>query len=347
MGNLDNRLRILFMEKLFLRYTDEEHALTTKEIGIILYNNGYSNNKNTIHDDIEALKQSGMDIINEKGKGYKLINRLLDNSEIKILSDSIASYKFITEDKSRKLQDKICKLCSIHEANYLHREFHIAHRVKTDNKQALINIDAITTAMRENKQFTFDYYDYDTENNMVYNGTRKCSPWEMAISSEEYYAVSYYPKYPTRPTNFRIDRMKNIQLIDESRVKPPKEIVIGDYLKSSFSMFSGVDEYVTLRFPMENKMCNVVYDKFGHDTHITKDGDKYFQICVPIKTEQPKAFFSWLALFEGEVQILKPLSLAEEFLKRMKHLVETINDTIDEIEKNHRISSENNSVDTR
>ena len=222
------------------------------------------------------------------------------------------------KDKRECKKDKKYAECIIRKAFKINREFHIRNRVKTDNKQVLINIDAITTAMRENKQFTFDYYDYDTDNNMICNGTRQCSPWEMAISSEEYYAVSYYLKYPDSPTNFRIDRMKNIQLLDESRVKPPKEIVIGDYLKSSFSMFSGVDEYVTLRFPMENKMCNVVYDKFGHDTHITKDGDKYFQICVPIKTEQPKAFFSWLALFEGEVQILKPLSLAEEFLKRIE-----------------------------
>lgn len=347
MGNSDNRLRILFMERIFLRYTDEEHALTIKDIGAILKSNGFNDNKNTIRDDIAALQQAGLDIIHEEGKGYKLVSRLFEFSDIIALSDAVASFKFITVAMSNSLIEKLKKLCSNHQAKYLHRQFHIAHRVKTDNKQVLINIDAITTAMRENKQFTFDYYDYDTENNMVYNGTRQCSPWEMAISSEEYYAVSYYLKYPTHPTNFRIDRMKNIQLLNESRVKPPKEIVIGDYLKSSFSMFSGMDEYVTLRFPMRYKMCNVVYDKFGHDTHITKDGDKYFQICVPIKTEQPKAFFSWLALFEGEVQILKPLSLAEEFLKRMKHLVETINDTIDEIEKNHRISSENNSVDTR
>ena len=51
MGNSDNRLRILFMERIFLRYTDEEHALTIKDIGAILKRNGFNDNKNTIRDD--------------------------------------------------------------------------------------------------------------------------------------------------------------------------------------------------------------------------------------------------------------------------------------------------------
>lgn len=348
MAGFDNKLRILYMEKIFYTLTDEEHGLTLKDIGVILKQKGFNENKNTIRDDIEALRLFGMDIIHEKGKGYKLVNRLFDNAEIKLISDSIASYKFVTEEKSTQLQKKMCTFCSVYEADLLHREFHVMNRVKTDNKQILINIDAITTAIRENKQFSFEYYDYDINKNMVYNGTRECSPWEMAVSNEEYYVISYYTKYPTHLTNFRIDRMKNIQIIEDSRIKIPKELDIGSYLKSSFSMFSGKEEIVTLRFPMTNKMCNVIYDKFGYDTRIRADGEAHYVIRVPIKTEQPKAFFSWLALFEGSVQIIEPIDLAQEFWVRMELLSYSISQTIKEVEeKNHRISSDDNSVDTR
>lgn len=342
---MKNGKRLLFIQDLFYTYSDKEHSLSITRIINILRLNGVNVCRNTVMEDIHTLQDAGMNI-QVYNNAYRLVERTFEISEIQIIVSAIAAFKFLTIEKIKMLIEKVKDLCSKYEAENLQREFHITNRVKTDNPQVMENINIISKAIKEDKQFKFDYYDYDTENNMVYNGTRQCSPWEMAISAEEYYAVTYYLKYPESLTNFRIDRMKNIRIVDCGRIKPPKEIDIGKYLKSSFCMFSGVEEYVTLRFPMENKMCNVVYDKFGHDTILYKYGE-FFEIHVPIKTKQPKAFFSWLALFEGEVQILKPLSLAEEFLKRMKHLVETINDTIDEIEKNHRISSENNSVDTR
>ena len=106
-------------------------------------------------------------------------------------------------------------------------------------------------------------------------------------------------------------------------------------------MFSGKERYVTLQFPMENRMCNIVYDKFGHDTHIYEDGHNHFKINVPIKAEEPKALFSWLALFEGRVQILEPVSLEWEFLNRMENIVKITQNAINEYTKNHRTFSDN------
>lgn len=341
-----NGNRLLEVKRLFEENTDINHSLSVANIINLLSANGHQACRNTVLGDIHTLQGYGIEI-EAFSDGFRLVKRTFSITELKIIAASIAAFKFLTVERSEELIKKLKTLCSRYEAQDLQREFHIANRVKTDNMEVMDNIDAISKAMKENKQFKFDYYDYNPQKEMVYNGTRECSPWEMAICNEEYYVVTQYEKYPETPTNFRIDRMKNIRIIDKNRIKPSEDIDIGKYLKSSFSMFSGIEEYVTLRFSMTNKMCNVVYDKFGFDTIIFKESDEYFSIHVPIKKKEPKAFFSWLALFEGEVQILKPLSLAEEFLKRMKHLVETINDTIDEIEKNHRISSENNSVDTR
>ena len=338
---MNNKNRLLFMAEILYQYTDEENSITTKKIRSMLISNGFNGNKNTLSDDIEALRYFGFDIVHDNRNGYKLINRLFDTTELQILADAIASFRFLTEERSNQLIEKLKVLCSKYEAKKIHRHFHIRNRVKTDNRQVLINIDAISTAMKENKQFSFDYYDYNIKNEMVYNGTRICSPWEIAISSEEYYAVTYYLKYPTHPTNFRIDRMKNIHIIESRRVKPPEDIDIGKYLKSSFSMFSGKERYVTLQFPMENRMCNIVYDKFGHDTHIYEDGHNHFKINVPIKADEPKALFSWLALFEGRVQILEPVSLEWEFLNRMENIVKSTQNAINEYTKNHRTFSDN------
>lgn len=342
-----NGNRLLEVKSLFEDNTDINHSLSVANIINLLSANGHKTCRNTVLGDIHTLQDYGIEI-EAFSDGFRLVRRTFSITDLKIISAAIAAFKFLTVEKSEELIKKLKTLCSRYEAQDLQCEFHIANRVKTDNMEVMDNIDAITKAMKENKRFTFDYYDYNTNKEMAYNGTRECSPWEMAICNEEYYVVTQYEKYPETPTNFRIDRMKNIHIIDKNRIKPSEDIDIGKYLKSSFSMFSGIEEYVTLRFPMRTKMCNVVYDKFGLDTVIFKDSEDFFTIHVPIKTEEPKAFFSWLALFEGEVQIIKPLSLAEEFSKRISSLIVKIYNTIEEIEeKNHRISSDDNSVDTR
>lgn len=322
-----NGKRLLIIQKLFYTWTDEYHPLSVTSILNYLRKYGISTCRNTIIGDIRTLQESGMDIIS-CNDGYKLVNRLFDIAEIRIIADAVASFKFLTVKKSNSIIGKIKKLCSKYDSDNIYREFHIANRIKTDNVQVLINIDAISTAIKENKQISFDYFDYDSHHQMICNGTRICSPWELAICSEEYYAVSYYLKYPTHPTNFRIDRMKNIQILDDIRIKPPQEIKIDEYLKSSFSMFGGMEENVTLQFPLTNKMCNIVYDKFGHDIPIYIKNENFFQIHVPIKTEQPKTFFSWLAMFEGRVQIINPTHLLWDFLRMTNILMDSIQNVI-------------------
>jgi predicted DNA-binding transcriptional regulator YafY len=304
------------MERIFFNYSDENHPLTIKKIQQLLSDNGYTATENTIREDIEALKIMGLDIINEKRKGYKLVNRLFDTVEVKIIADAVASFRFLTEKEVRRLMKKLSCLCSVQTANEIHREIHLSNRVRTRNTQVLINIDTINRAIKENKQFEFDYYDYNIDKEQVFNGRRTCSPWALAISQEQYYVVSYYEKHPDSYTNFRIDRMKNIKITDKKRIETPdEELELGSYLKSSFCMFSGKAIPVKLQFPLRNKMCNVVIDRFGYDVRLRKTDDNHFQVTVPIKAQQPIAFFSWLTMFGGEVRIMNSENLSDKFIE--------------------------------
>lgn len=105
--------------------------------------------------------------------------------------------------------------------------------------------------------------------------------------------------------------MKNIELISSKRNLSDEELNLGQYIKSSFSMFSGKSEYVNLRFPLENKYCNVVIDRFGKSVIMLKDkeSNEHFTIHVPIKTEFPQTFFAWIFSFDGKVEILSPSKL--------------------------------------
>lgn len=224
----------------------------------------------------------------------------------------------MTVDDSEKLLKLIESLCSIYEAPLLRRKIMLTNRVKSDNEQIFDNIDVINSAFRNNQQISFDYYDYDINKHLVQRGEKQlCSPFALVMSGECYYVVSYYEEHSDTYTNFRLDRMRNIRLVNSAREYLDEKLNLKQYIKSSFSMFSGKSEYVTLRLPLENKYCNIVIDRFGKSVLMLKDkqSDKHFIIHVLIKSEYPQPFFSWIFSFSGEVEILSPVRLKERYTK--------------------------------
>lgn len=310
---MNAKCRLFCLRDMFIKYTDVNNYVSTENIQKYLNSCGYSAHKITIKDDIEALILSGMDIEYTHNKGYHLKSRPFSFSILKLLADAIASSRFLTVKDSEKLFKLLESLCSIYEAPLLRRKITLTNRVKSDNEQIFDNIDMINFAFRNNQQISFDYYDYDINKQLVLRGDKKriCSPCALVMSDEYYYVVSYYEKYSDTYTNFRLDRMKNIKLLNISCNRPNEVLNLEQYIKSSFSMFSGKSEYVTLRFPLENKYCNIVIDRFGKSVLMLKDkkSDGHFTIHVPIKTEYPQTFFAWIFSFDGKVEILSPLKL--------------------------------------
>lgn len=318
---MNAKCRLFCLRDMFIKYTDLNNYVSIETIQKYLNSCGYSVHRITIKDDIEALILSGMDIEYVHNKGYHLKSRPFSLSVLKLLADAIASFRFLTIKDSEKLLKLLESLCSIYESHSLRRGIMFANRVKSDNEQIFDNIDMINFAFCNNQQISFDYYDYDVNKQSVLRSgeKRNCSPCALVMCDGYYYVVSHYEKYSDTYTHFRLDRMKNIELIASKRNLPDKELDLGQYIKSSFSMFNGKSEYVTLRFPLENKYCNIVIDRFGKSVIMLKDreSDGYFTIHVPIKTEYPQPFFAWIFSFNGDVEIVKPENLKQLYSKML------------------------------
>ncbi len=327
---MNTKCRILFLREMFIKYTDSEHYYSMPNIAVFLESNGFTAHIQTIRDDIDSLIAFGMDIEYVHNKGYHLKSRPFSLSILKLFADVIASFHFLTVEDSEKLLKLLESLCSIYEAPILHRQIRLDSRVKAENGQIFENIDSINYAICNNQQISFDYYDYDIDKRFVCRDEEKytCSPCALVMNDERYYVVSHYEKYPDCYTNFRLDHMKNIELINSKRTFPNGELDLEQYIKSSFCMVSGKNEYVTLRFPLENRYCNIVIDRFGKSVIMLKDlNSGKFTIHVPIKTEYPQPFFAWIFSFDGAVEIIEPLSLMTRYtemltnaLKKAYHL---------------------------
>ena len=316
--NTNQRLKILYLYKILLERTDEEHYITMPEIISQLSLYGITAARKALYEDIEALKVFGLDIVSGRGTnaGYQVVSRDFELPELKLLADAVSSSRFLTEKKSSELLKKLEKLTSIYEAKQIQRQVFIADRVKSGNERIYMNVDAVHRAIAEQKKISFKYFDYDINKKKRYRqGIRTCSPYALTWDDERYYLVAYYEKYDSI-SNFRVDRMENVEILPESAQKYPSGFNLSSYLNSTFSMFSGESEEVKLCF--EQSLINAVIDRFGKNVSIFPDDDEHFTVRVQIKTEHPEPFFGWLFQFGTKVKIIAPFTLKEKYIEMPK-----------------------------
>lgn len=316
--NTNQRLKILYLYKILLERTDEEHYITMPEIISQLSLYGITAARKALYEDIEALKVFGLDIVSGRGTnaGYQVVSRDFELPELKLLADAVSSSRFLTEKKSSELLKKLEKLTSIYEAKQIQRQVFIADRVKSGNERIYMNVDAVHRAIAEQKKISFKYFDYDINKKKRYRqGIRTCSPYALTWDDERYYLVAYYEKYDSI-SNFRVDRMENVEILPESAQKYPSGFNLSSYLNSTFSMFSGESEEVKLCF--EQSLINSVIDRFGKNVSIFPYDDEHFTVRVQIKTEHPEPFFGWLFQFGTKAKIIAPFTLKEKYIEMLK-----------------------------
>lgn len=312
------RLKLLYLMKIFFEKTDDENALTTNELIEELAAYGISAERKTIYSDIELLRIYGIDIECRQTKTfqYYVPSRTFELPELKLLVDAVQSSRFITEKKSLELIKKIYTLTSAHQAKQLHRHVHVTERPKTINESIYYNIDAIHAAINENKKINFKYFDYSTDKKKVYRkdgGTYTQTPVSLCWNDDSYYLITYNSKYDGL-VHYRIDRISHVDVSDQDAdFIDRKRFNVAEHCKKVFGMYSG--EIIKARLSFDNSLVNVVLDRFGKNIGIIKDGDQ-FQILVDI-SDSP-VFLAWMFQFGKQAAILEPQPLKDSMKKMLE-----------------------------
>lgn len=130
---MNNKSRILYLMKLLNELTDNEYAISTNDIIQYFKSKDVIIDRKTVKTDIEILKDFGMYIVTVKSSPNKYFvhKRYFEISELKLLIDAVQSSKFITQNKSQLLINKITKLGSRKQAEKLKRNLYIMDRIKS------------------------------------------------------------------------------------------------------------------------------------------------------------------------------------------------------------------------
>lgn len=321
----NQKSKILRLIQIFSEETDEEHGLTLKQIIDKLSFYNIKAERKSLYQDIDLLRSHNFDIeIRKVGKNFKyfLMSREFELAELKLLVDSVQSSRFITDKKSNSLITKLESLVSKHQANQLQRQVVTSGRIKTMNESIYYNVDNIHEATNQDKQITFQYFQYDINKNrqLRHNGKiYKVSPWSLMWDNENYYLIAF-DQDDNQIKHYRVDKMLRISISNEIRLGQVqfKKFNLPHYANSLFGMFGGKETTVTLK--VNNELVSILIDRFGKDIPIIKIDKDHFQTCVNVIISNQ--FFGWLISLGDKITIISPddvvIKLKEEISRLTK-----------------------------
>lgn len=322
------KLYILYLLEILQKYTDKDHPLTQKKIAEIMEREyGEVCERKAVMRNLDNLRDMGYDVVHLSRKGYYLGERDFEESELRLLIDSVLASRHIPAGQARRLTDKLISQSSIHFKKQMHHVHNIERMEHEDETDLFYTIEQISRAIEEKKKVSFFYNKYGADKKLHHTTPMKqmVNPYQIVVANGRYYLIGNVDKY-SNVTHFRIEKITETEIM-EDRAKPQQEV---DELKNGLDlpthmaehmyMFSGKSSWITLK--VEKWGINDVIDWLGKDIDIT-DKEGYF--VVRFKANE-QAIGYWAVQFGSSVEVLEPESLRNQVREIVEKIYEKYRD---------------------
>lgn len=317
---------VLYILNILKKYSDEDHMLSIAELQRKIKSiYDVEIDSRTIRRNINLLKyKMDYDISTreDNGKGY-YINRDPDTDfepgEIKAIIDNFSYANYIVPNIAKNIIKKCKNIQTIYENEKL-KDYEIyANDTKTENAEVIKNIEDISNSIYSKNKIKFEYWKYaiTTKLEKKIVSTPTVSPYAIVYSKQQFYLIGI-KEGQSEFYNYRIDRIKNIQILDEKITIKKQKSEIQDFAESSTEMFGGKKEEI-------EAICHIwlldtIFDTFGRNVTIQKipHDDEHFKLEVDTNS---LGFKMWAMRNIDLVEVKRPESLREE----MKKIVQEAN----------------------
>ena len=330
------KMLVLNILKILYKYSDENHKLSQKDIIYYLKKDyGMIAERKAIKRNIDNLIEEGYDINYKeikRGIGDKeniicsdfYIVREFDDSELRLLIDSLLFSKYIPYNQCKDLIKKLEGLSSKYfksRTNYIR----LLKNNKKENKDLFYNIDIIDEAISKNKMISFNYCSYNIDGSLVERKNDKgeiklykASPFNMIASNGRYYLVCIFENHENF-ANIRVDRIKNISIVDDfdnddyidynDNLNIYSKIDLNKYIDEHPYMINGENHLIEFKFP--KYLINDVYDWFGDNVTMIESEDNNEEVLAKTITNLSNMKI-WAMQYGDHVTVLSPKELVEE-----------------------------------
>lgn len=329
------KLLIMNILDILKKYTDENHRLSQKEIVEILDNEyDMKTDRKSVKRNLMNLIEFGYDIeYSESLRIYKnkqgneieslilsdfYLNRDFNNSELRLLIDSVLFSKHIPYSQCKELVEKLERLSNVYFKSKVNHICNLPD-YQPSNNQIFYTIEILDEAISKGLQVSFTYNHYDIDKKLHTNKNKDgvereyiINPYQIVATNGRYYLVCNYDKYDD-VSHYRLDRITNIKLLDTT-VKPKTKVKGLEYginlpkhLAEHLYMFAG--ESIVVKFIAKRYILNDVIDWFGKHIKFSDATDEEVTVTV---TVNPIAMKMWALKYSRHVKVISPQSFVDE-----------------------------------
>lgn len=311
------KLYILYILEILRRYSDAEHRL--KQQDIIRYmekDYGAVCDRKTISRNIGDLMDAGYEIEHDRD-GYYFDGRPFEDSELRLLIDSVLASRYIPKNHADALVEKLVNQSGAHFKKRVRHIYSLDNLERAEHNDLFWNLECIGEAIEEKRQIAFFYNKYGEDKNLHRTTAHKhvVNPYYITIANGRYYLVGNNDKY-SDITHFRMERISDVEVL-ETAGKPKEQITdfkdggsLSKHMLEHVYMFSGPSVRVVIKVGRDG--INDCLDWLGRDVGIRKEGDFFLVDTVTNK----QAIKYWAVQFGEKVEVMSPPDLRAD-IRRM------------------------------
>ena len=262
---------------------------------------------------------------------YYCIEDEMSPEELELLQSTVAINQYLSAEKTREIVSDLehkkpfdCRDQSLYTA-------FADPKLKNHATDIFNNLSVIRDSIRKKKKLSILYGRYDKMLKLAPTSEepRNIDPYAVMSSNGYYYLIAGNPKYPDGLTNFRIDRILQIQILAESRKPLPEQLLpyfrdaahevfqASEYRNDHPVMYS--DETVRIHLSCNPAIINNLIDDFGWSiqSRDVKDPDHPDWVHVTAKASLMGAAV-FCTHHCKDCKVIGPDKLKEKVVKNLK-----------------------------
>lgn len=324
------------------RYANEEKSIRVDEVKHKIEQtfNLDSVDKRTINGHFQRLEQfsqeasyNNCDFFHDEiildDEGAAKIFHALTREEIMILADAVVFSKVINANYSLEIIKKLYKL--IGEEMPLRYKNQVKHKYAHPfiSPEIFITLEQISEAIEGKNKIELTYLVYNHEKQPVPHpvkvyekgierklNRRVVSPHEIVWRRDFYYCLCRYEE-SGEIYFLRIDQMKDVQVLEDEKVKPLAEnFDVADYLQKQPHLFGGKLQSVV--FHAEKRLITQIIDHFGTDVKMTEKNEE--EVKVEVESSYI-AMEAWIIQYITGITYIYPDVLRDRIKRKLQQKV--------------------------
>lgn len=276
MATESKKLALLRILQILEDYSDADHPMTQGQISEkLLQEYGIELERKAIASNISLLKEAGYEI-ETMAVGCYLVARTFEDSELRLLIDSVIYSRFVPKKQTEDLVDKLAKLSNKKFYTDI-KHIHMAPDWRKQESPAIfLNIEIISEAMEKEKKISFAYKKYNSEAVLELYSCHEVTPIQMIVNNSEYYLMALSEK--EKLMVFKLSRMcditvlKRAKAIPQMRINQIKASLDPKLTLSEFPMLTCFfySELETFELLCSGYTVDAVVSEFGKDIKVEK-----------------------------------------------------------------------------